>query len=263
MDLSIKKSYKFVFNSRGCIDRTLAECIQDTQMAICLNLQILPQEEEQTSEQEIDAVVFDCDGVLLETIPAKLQAYMDWLPEQYEALREVYAAHNRKSFGQSRSLQIQYFYEKLVGMNPVTKEFIEEEVERFAAICEPLCEAAPWAEGAKEFIQACRDAGSSTYVLSGTPQLELEVMLKQRMAMGLFDDVMGYPITKEQGLEKVRDNLGIDPCRILFVGDAQRDAEAALAVGTHFVYRPSEANRPTVDIVNEEVNLLDLLPLKS
>ena len=25
---------------------------------------------------EIDAVVFDCDGVLLETIPAKLQAYM-------------------------------------------------------------------------------------------------------------------------------------------------------------------------------------------
>lgn len=232
-------------------------------MAIRLNLQILSQEEEQKSEQEIDAVVFDCDGVLLETIPAKLQAYMDWLPEQHEALRDVYAAHNRKSFGQSRSLQIQYFYEELVGMNPLTEEFIKEEVERFAAICEPLCEAAPWAEGAKEFIQACNDGGSSTYVLSGTPQAELDVMLKQRDAMEMFNGVMGYQITKEQGLERVRDELGIHPERMLFVGDAQRDAEAALAIGTHFVYRPSEANRPTVDIVNEAVNLLDLLPLKS
>ena len=37
---------------------------------------------------EIDAVVFDCDGVLLETIPAKLQACMDWLPAEHEALKK-------------------------------------------------------------------------------------------------------------------------------------------------------------------------------
>ena len=232
-------------------------------MAVRLKLQNLSEDRTQQLEQSIEAVVFDCDGVLLETIPAKLQAYMDWLPEQYEAVRDVYAEHNQKSFGQSRSLQIRYFYEELVGMKPVSDDFIKEEVERFASICEPLCEAAPWAEGAKEFIQTCREAGSTTYVLSGTPQAELDVMLQQRNAMDLFDEVMGYPITKEQGLEKVRDSLGINPTQILFIGDAQRDAEAALNVGTHFVYRPSEANRPTVSIVNEAVNLLDLLPLKS
>ena len=34
---------------------------------------------------------------------------------------------------------------------------------------------------------------------------------------------------------------------------------AAQAVGTHFVYVPSEADRPTCPILNETVNLLELL----
>jgi len=95
--------------------------------------------------------------------------------------------------------------------------------------------------------------------LSGTPQEELEGMLQQRDAMELFDGVMGFPITKEEGLERVVQEHGFRPERILFVGDAQRDAEAAQAVGTHFVYRPSEADRPTCPIWNETVNLLELL----
>ena len=208
---------------------------------------------------EMDVVVFDCDGVLLETIQAKLQAYMDWIPREYTQYRETFAAHNRKSFGQSRGVQIRYFFEELAGVGEVTQEFLDSEVERFSSICEPLCEEAPWAVGAEEFVKACRRGGSHTVVLSGTPQKELEGMLGHRDAMGLFDWVMGFPITKEQGLEKVLGKYGVPAHRVLFVGDAQRDAEAAQAVGTHFVYRPSEADRPLCPILNEEVDLRSLL----
>jgi len=208
---------------------------------------------------ELDAVVFDCDGVLLETISAKLQAYVDWILEEHTSLQPTFSEHNRRSFGQSRWVQIRYFYEELVKMESVSDVFIESEVQRFTEICEPLCEAAEWAEGARDFVLACNEAGSRTFVLSGTPQEELEGMLQQRDAMELFDGVMGFPITKEEGLERVVQEHGFRPERILFVGDAQRDAEAAQAVGTHFVYRPSEADRPTCPIWNETVNLLELL----
>ena len=63
---------------------------------------------------EIDAVVFDCDGVLLETIPAKLQAYVNWLPSTRHSAKR-FREHNLKSFGTSRSLQLRYFYEDLLG----------------------------------------------------------------------------------------------------------------------------------------------------
>ena len=206
-----------------------------------------------------DVVVFDCDGVLLETIQAKLQAYMDWMPQEHESLKETFAAHNRKSFGQSRGIQIRYLFEQLAGEGEVSDAFLDSEVERFSAICEPLCEAAPWAEGAQEFVDACKRAGSRTVVLSGTPQEELEGMLRQREAMGLFDWVMGFPITKEEGLQMVLEKYGVPANRILFIGDAQRDAEAAQAIGAHFVYRPSEADRPVCPIVNEAVDLRSLL----
>ena len=207
---------------------------------------------------EIDAVVFDCDGVLLETIPAKLQAYMDWVPPEHAAHREEFRAHNLKSFGKSRSLQLRYFYEELVG-RVVSEAFLAGEVSRFAEICEPLCEAAPWAEGSHEFVEACREAGAATFVLSGTPQKELVAMLAQRDAMGLFQRVMGFPETKTGGLLRVVGEGGFSRERILFVGDAEKDASAAAEVGVHFVYRPSEADRPITEVRTEARNLVDLL----
>ena len=224
-----------------------------------IRLKLKDPSSEGTEGADIDAVVFDCDGVLLETISAKLQAYMDWIPAGLSGLKGVFSAHNRKSFGQSRAVQIRYFYEVLAGMTEVTEEFLEKEVARFTSVCEPLCETAPWAVGANEFVNVCREAGCRTAVLSGTPQAELEAMLVQRDAMGLFDLVMGFPITKEDGLEKVLNRYKVAAGKVLFVGDAQRDAEAALTVGTHFVYRPSEADRPLCPIANEAVDLRVLL----
>ncbi len=209
---------------------------------------------------EIDAVVFDCDGVLLETIPAKLQAYMDWLPAEHEAHREAFREHNLKSFGTSRSLQLRYFYEELLGQQ-VTDSFLNTEVLRFSSICEPLCKISPWAEGAREFVQTCRNAGALTFVLSGTPQEELEVMLSQRDAMELFELVMGFPETKTGGLLRIVGEWGLLRQRILFVGDAEKDASAAAEVGVHFAYRPSEADRPITKIINEARNLMQLLDL--
>ncbi len=206
----------------------------------------------------MDAVVFDCDGVLLETIPAKLRAYMDWLPPEHESHRERFRIHNLKSFGTSRSLQLRYFFEVLLG-EEVSEEVLEEEVVRFAGICEPLCEAAPWAEGAREFVQSCREAGADTFVLSGTPQLELEAMLEQRGAMEMFRAVMGFPETKTGGLRRVAGQWGFVRERTLFVGDAEKDASAAAQVGVPFVYRPSEADRPESAVSTETRNLMDLL----
>lgn len=208
--------------------------------------------------ETLDAVVYDCDGVLLETIPAKLRAYMEWLPLVYEALRGDFAAYNQRSFGLSRVVQIEHFYCKLVGQT-VSEEFIESEVDRFKCICEPLCETAPWVEGSKEFVEVCNRAGCDSFVLSGTPQFELEAMLRQRNAIGLFKEIYGFPETKKGGLARILRKSAHSPGKVLFVGDAEADAAAAKALGVHFVYRPSEADHPQTPILTEAPSLLELL----
>ena len=59
-------------------------------------------------------------------------------------------------------------------------------------------------------------------------------MLSQRDAMELFELVMGFPETKTGGLLRVVGEWGLLRQRILFVGDAEKDASAAAEVGVHF-----------------------------
>ena len=86
-------------------------------------------------------------------------------------------------------------------------------------------------------------------------------MLRQRDAMELFELVMGFPETKTGGLLRIVGEWGLLRQRILFVGDAEKDASAAAEVGVHFAYRPSEADRPITKIINEARNLMQLLDL--
>jgi len=211
------------------------------------------------SIHDIDLAIFDCDGVLLDTMQAKIKAFQVWVPERLEHLRDPFMEYIMNSFGQHRSYHIDYFYRDLAGESP-SPEFLDEEVERFTSICEPLCAAAPWREGSREFVQACRDAGIARHVLSGTPQAPLEAMLAANDALGLFDRVLGSPPGKSESLGRLIADAEAAPERAIFVGDANNDALAARHAGVPFIYLPSEANRPDAPIAAEVGDLRELLP---
>lgn len=210
------------------------------------------------STRPIDLVVFDCDGVLLESMAAKIEAFRTWVPEAHADLRDEFMRCVMSGFGKSRTHHLDHFYTEIVGQAP-SAEFLEAEVARFTEICEPLCAAAEWRIGSKEFVEACRDAGIPRYVLSGTPQQPLEDMLRSTGAAALFDVIIGSPPAKPESLARILAETGTPAHRAVFIGDANADHEAALHVGAHFVYFPSEANRPLGEIVTEVSDLRQLL----
>lgn len=205
------------------------------------------------SVKPIDLIVFDCDGVLLDSMPAKIESFRQWVPEQHVDKREAFMELVMAGFGKARSYHIRYFYEQILETS-VSDEFIDGEVARFTAICEPLCASAPWRKGSKVFVQTCREAGIPLYVLSGTPQKPLEDMLESTGGTPLFDVIIGSPPAKPESLTRILSETSTPAHRTVFVGDANADQEAAFYVGAHFVYFPSEANPPlaeTPTVVND------------
>ena len=122
--------------------------------------------------------------------------------------------------------------------------FLDDEVKRFTDICEPLVKASPWVEGSLDFVQALVADHLPLFVVSGTPQKPLETMLRERQAMGYFEGVYGSPPDKITHLRRILSEGEFEPSRVIFIGDAPPDAEAAQRAGLRFVYRPSEAARP-------------------
>ena len=210
----------------------------------------------------IELVVFDCDGVLLDTMPAKIEAFRRWVPDAHAALREPFMAYIMGSFGRSRTKHIAYFYESLAGV-PADDAFLRAEVDRFTAICEPLCAAAGWRTGAREFVRACGMAGALRHVLSGTPQAELETMLRAAGGAGLFDALHGSPPAKPEQMERILAETGTPAHRAVFIGDAEADREAAAHVGAHFVYFPSQASAPEGPLRVTITDPRELLPVET
>ncbi|MDQ8195554.1 HAD family hydrolase [Coraliomargarita sp. SDUM461004] len=208
----------------------------------------------------IDLVVFDCDGVLLETMAAKIEAFQRWVPTAHTARGAEFMQVVMAGFGKARAHHIRSFYEDILNQ-VVSQEFLDAEVERFTAICEPLCAGADWRVGAREFVLACRDASLPRFVLSGTPQAPLEAMLVSTGAIDYFDVVIGSPPAKSESLRRILSETEVLPDRCVFIGDAEADRAAAASVDVHFVYFPSEADRPEGPIATEVSDLRQLLPV--
>ena len=161
-------------------------------------------------------------------------------------------------FGKSRTYHIEAFYRELLKQAP-DPAFLAAEVDRFTDICEPLCATAGWRTVSRDFVEACRAAEIPRYVLSGTPQAPLEDMLASANATDLFDVIIGSPPGKPESMERILTETDTPAHRTVFIGDANADHEAALHVGAHFVYFPSEAARPKAPVVTEVSDLRQLL----
>jgi len=172
--------------------------------------------------------------------------------------REAFMDVVMNGFGTSRHKHIRTFYEKIL-QQPISPEFHQSEVDRFAAICEPLCAAANWLPGSKEFVMACREAGIPRYVLSGTPQEPLDQMLASTGAETYFDVIIGSPPAKPESMERILAETGVPAERTVFVGDANADHLAARHVGCHFVYLPSPAPAPLDPVETKVTDLRELL----
>ncbi len=210
--------------------------------------------------RQISLVVFDCDGVLLNSMPAKVEAFRQWVKTYHPESTEPFMRHIMGSFGQSRVKQVEWLYAECL-KKTLTPEQRDLEVQRFTDICEPLCAEAGWRPGSREFVEACKEAGIPRFVLSGTPQKPLEDMLQANGAdASLFDQIVGSPPAKPQSMDRFIQETGLPAEAMLFIGDAQADAAAAAHAGVHFAYIPSEADRPSLPIATEVSDLRKLLP---
>jgi phosphoglycolate phosphatase len=218
------------------------------------------------SVREIDLVIFDCDGVLLNTMARKIRAFREWVPVHHAELTEAFMGRVMHGFGRSRRHHIEGFYADLVGKSP-EPEFLEAEIERFTEICEPFCASAGWLPGSREFVEHCAAAGAMRYVLSGTPEGPLIDMLAAHGARAatseepdaLFHRILGSPPAKPERMEEILSETHTPGHRAVFVGDANADRLAAAHVGAHFVYKPSEAARPAGELATEVEDLRALV----
>jgi phosphoglycolate phosphatase-like HAD superfamily hydrolase len=180
-------------------------------------------------------LVFDCDGVLLESVQAKTLAFRrigaQFGPEAADRLAEYHALHG----GVSRSEKFAWFFEEVLGRRILPEENAALCL-LFAEYCLDEVLASELVPGALEVLDRWRGR-VPLYVASGTPQQELVEVFTRRGLAGYFAGLSGYPPDKTGLLRNILDRSGLSPQETLMVGDSLSDQLAAEAAGTLFYGR--------------------------
>jgi len=186
--------------------------------------------------RDYKSLVFDCDGVILNSNQVKTDAfYQAALPYGKTAAQALVNYHVANG-GVSRYLKFDYFITQLVPQHAsnITGPNLEELLANYAqAVLEGLlnCEVAP---GLDKLRKAT--AETTWLIVSGGDQAELRHVFTERGLAEYFDGgIFGSPDTKDEILEREINNSNLQK-PALFLGDSRYDYEAATRAGLAFIY---------------------------
>lgn len=180
------------------------------------------------------AVFFDFDGVILDSVDVKTRAFARMFrpygPEIERAVVEFHLAHG----GVSRYEKFRHYYDQLL-QQELTDARLEELGDEFAGLVVEEVLKAPFIEGALESLKFLKKQEVPAFVVSGTPQEEVRDIVKRRGLEDYFTEVHGAPRKKDEIIREITLKYGLDLSRCLFIGDAMTDYTAAMATGTAYL----------------------------
>lgn len=212
---------------------------------------------------DTQAIVFDFDGVLVESVAVKGRAFVE-LYKDYgpDVQRQVLDYHLRNG-GVSRQEKILYLHSHLLGAIPDNTE-IERLSHCFSQLVQEEVINSAWVPGAEDFLKKYSEK-IPLFVASATPQHELERIVEARGMRSYFRNVYGSPVKKRQHLQSIAKANGFETEKIVMIGDTISDYNAACEAKTAFIGRLSleapEAFPPETAVVSDLLGLESLMRL--
>jgi phosphoglycolate phosphatase-like HAD superfamily hydrolase len=182
-----------------------------------------------------DAVIFDFDGVLVESVNVKTEAFAALYGEYGEDVVRQVVEHHREHGGVSRYEKFRHYHSTFLGIE-LSEDEVEELAQRFSSLAEERVNAAPYVEGALEVLERYYPS-IPLFVASGTPETELLRIVEKRGMHKFFRGVYGSPMRKADIIRRILNEHGFSAAKSIMVGDAMTDYLAAKETDVQFVGR--------------------------
>jgi len=177
-------------------------------------------------------VLFDMDGVLLDSNFMKVVAAREAMADVAPTVASAFVEHFRRNFGLSRRAHFAWGYEQLLrplGLGVEAMELAMQGYSRRVAQRYPAC---PLAQGTRALLAHLK---APCYVITGSDQTEARQLLAGHGLATNFTDILGSPASKVENLGRLVADRAVAPARAVLIGDSHHDFAAAQAYGVAFV----------------------------
>jgi len=214
------------------------------------------------SLDRLDCVFFDFDGVIADSVDAKVQAFGELYRPFGEDVRGAVEAYQRAVPGETRFEKIPKFHRDHLGIT-LSPEEVATWCARLGDLVLDVVVESPLLPDALDVLELLMAAGVPSHIVSGTPHDELAVIVARKGLNRYFRSTEGAPRRKDVIVEELLAIHRYDRASCLFVGDAMTDFKGAAACSIPFLGRaaPAESPFPSGTWVVERLG--QAFPLKS
>ena len=206
----------------------------------------------------VNAIIFDFDGVVLESLNVKTNAFKKLYEPYGSDISKRVVEHHLENGGVSRFDKIKFYHNIFLGED-IDEKKIQKIAQKFSEMVVNEIMKVPFVDGAKQFIED-NYKRYLMFISSATPTNELNFICKQRKITKYFQGIFGSPDSKSKHISSIITNYSLNNREIVYIGDSSSDLDAANTHNLTFIARLSGVSN---NLVNEKYTLSDLNKLVS
>lgn len=180
------------------------------------------------------AFFFDFDGVIADSVDIKTEAFRElYRPYGEKAVRYV-TQHHKEHGGMSRFLKIRHYHKELLDKD-LSDDELKLLTDKFSDLVLKKVVKTSFISGAEEFIRILHAKHKKMFIVSGTPEEEIQRIIQAKNFGNYFLEVRGAPVTKKDNLQYLLEKYQIPAHQSVFFGDSPEDLNAASSLGIRFI----------------------------
>lgn len=178
-------------------------------------------------------IIYDFDGVICDSVNVKTEAfaelYRTYGKEIENKVVEFHLAHG----GVSRFEKFNYWHKEYLGIQ-LDEQGVAELASHFSSLVFEKVVNSNYIAGALQFIKENFE-NKMQFICTGTPEVEINAILKERNIYQFFHHIYGSPKKKKDILFELLQEYKLSSDQVVYFGDAMTDYEAANHFNIKFI----------------------------
>ena len=188
----------------------------------------------------IKTIIFDFDGVILDSNHLKEKAFADIFNKYGVSIKNKVVKYHRNNLGLSRYNKFKFIHKNYL-KKKIDNKILTNLSFQFSNIIFNKIIKVDFIPGTYKFISKNLNK-YDLHISSATPLKELIKICRKKKIYSYFKSINGYPQTKKEHIKFIIEKNNLNKKEIVYIGDSINDLKAAKSFNINFILLGKKKN---------------------